>query len=55
MNRVYGGITTAMEGVNEVAASAQVVKEYADNLTELNTNLVSINKVYGGMLTAMKN
>ncbi|MCH2021409.1 MAG: gliding motility protein GldL [Saprospiraceae bacterium] len=55
MNRVYGGITTAMEGVNEVAASAQVVKEYADNLTELNSKLVSINKVYGGMLTAMKN
>ncbi len=54
MNKVYGGVVTAMEGVNEVAASAAVVKEYSDKLTELNGNLASINKVYGGMLSAMK-
>jgi uncharacterized protein YukE len=54
MNKVYGGVVNAMEGVAAVASSAETMKEYSKRVTELNKNLESINKVYGGMLTAMK-
>lgn len=54
MNKVYGGVVNAMEGVAAVAGSADAIKEYSTRVTELNKNLESINKVYGGMLTAMK-
>ena len=54
MNKVYGGVVNAMEGVAAVADSADSLKEYSKRVTELNSNLASINKVYGGMLSAMK-
>ncbi|MFK7798111.1 MAG: gliding motility protein GldL [Aureispira sp.] len=54
MNKVYGGVVNAMEGVAAVASSADSMKEYTENVKALNKNLVSVNKVYGGMLAAMK-
>lgn len=54
MNKVYGGVVNAMEGVAAVADSADSLKQYSERMTELNSNLASINKVYGGMLSAMK-
>ncbi|BDS13905.1 type IX secretion system motor protein PorL/GldL [Aureispira anguillae] len=54
MNKVYGGVVNAMEGVAAVADSADSIKEYSANVKTLNANLASINKVYGGMLSAMK-
>lgn len=54
MNKVYGGVVNAMEGVAAVASSADTLKDYSKRMTELNKNLDSINKVYGNMLTAMK-
>lgn len=54
MNKVYGGVVNAMEGVAAVANSADAMKEYAANVKQLNGNLTGINKVYGGMLAAMK-
>lgn len=54
MNKVYGGVVNAMEGVNAVANSADALKEYGNQVAELNKNLASMNKVYGGVLSAMK-
>lgn len=54
MNKVYGGVVKAMEGVAAMADSTDALKDYTKNVTELNNNLKGINKVYGGMLTAMK-
>lgn len=54
MNKVYGGVVNAMEGVAAIASSTDSVKEYTENVKALNKNLVSVNKVYGGMLAAMK-
>lgn len=54
MNKVYGGVVNAMEGVAALSSSTDALKEYGKNVTELNSNLQSINKVYGGMLSAMK-
>lgn len=51
LNKFYSNVTTALEGMAEAG------KETAAFQTELNkltTNVASLNKVYGGMLSAMK-
>jgi hypothetical protein len=54
MNTVYGGVVTAMEGVQEMAGSMDLAKETNAQINEFNKNMAGMNKVYGGMLSAMK-
>ena len=54
MNDLYGGLITAMDDVKSAAESTEDIKVYRERLAEMNGNLASINKVYGGMLAAMK-
>lgn len=52
MNSFYSKLNEAMA---DLADSVEETKHYKDQLTALNTNLNSLNGVYGGMLTAMSN
>ncbi|MEM1122909.1 MAG: gliding motility protein GldL [Bacteroidota bacterium] len=52
MNGFYGKLNEAMA---DLADSVEETKHYKDQLTALNTNLNSLNGVYGGMLSAMSN
>jgi len=52
MNNFYSKLNEAMA---DLADSVEETKHYKDQLTALNTNLNSLNGVYGGMLTAMSN
>nr|WP_245189696.1 gliding motility protein GldL [Lunatimonas salinarum] len=51
INKFYSNITAAMEGLNEAGKETQAFKT---ELAKLNTNVNSLNKIYGGMLSAMK-
>ncbi|WP_301005360.1 gliding motility protein GldL [Lunatimonas sp.] len=51
INKFYSNITAAMEGLNEAGKETQTFKT---ELAKLNTNVNSLNKIYGGMLSAMK-
>jgi len=52
MNSFYTKLNEAMA---DLADSVDETKHYKDQLTALNTNLNSLNGVYGGMLSAMSN
>jgi hypothetical protein len=52
MNSFYTKLNEAMA---DLADSVEETKHYKDQLTALNTNLNSLNSVYGGMLSAMSN
>lgn len=52
MNSFYTKLNEAMA---DLADSVEETKHYKDQLTALNTNLNSLNGVYGGMLSAMSN
>ena len=52
MNSFYSKLNEAMA---DLADSVDETKHYKDQLTALNTNLNSLNGVYGGMLSAMGN
>lgn len=47
-------VTVLSDAIQNVADSAEDVNVYREELKKLNGNLSSMNKVYGGMLTAMK-
>jgi hypothetical protein len=51
MGDFYANLNTAMESLNN---SVEDTKVYREQLATLNQNLGSLNKVYGGMLSAMK-
>ncbi|EON77331.1 hypothetical protein ADIS_2199 [Lunatimonas lonarensis] len=51
INKFYSNITAAMEGLNEAGKETQAFKT---ELAKLNANVNSLNKIYGGMLSAMK-
>ena len=52
MNSFYQKLNEAMA---DLADSVDETKNYKNQLTSLNTNLNSLNSVYGGMLNAMSN
>ena len=52
MNSFYSKLNEAMA---DLADSVDETKHYKDQLTALNTNLNSLNGVYGGMLSSMSN
>ncbi len=52
MSNFYSKINEAMADLGD---SAEDAKRYKDQLAALNTNLNSLNNVYGGMLTAIAN
>jgi hypothetical protein len=47
-------VSVLSNAIQNVADSAEDVNVYREELKKLNGNLTSMNKVYGGMLTAMK-
>jgi len=47
-------VTVLSNAIQNVADSAEDVNVYREELTKLNTNLSSMNQVYGNVLTAMK-
>ena len=51
INKFYSNIAAAMEGLNEAGKETQTFKT---ELAKLNSNVNQLNRVYGGMLTAMK-
>jgi gliding motility-associated protein GldL len=51
INKFYSNVTAAMEGMNEAGKETETFKS---ELAKLNHNVNSLNKIYGGMLTAMK-
>lgn len=51
LSKYYSGMTTLVENVVATSKDAEGLKTQLSSLT---TNLTSLNKVYGGMLTAMK-
>ncbi len=51
LNKFYSNVTAAMEGLNEAGKETESFK---NELAKLNTNVNALNKIYGGMLTAMK-
>jgi gliding motility-associated protein GldL len=51
MNKFYESLTGAMNGLSKVGDNTT---KFTDELGKLTTNLTSLNKVYGSMLTAMK-
>lgn len=51
LNKFYSNISTAMEGLNEAGKETE---QFKTELAKLNQNVSSLNKVYGGMLSAMK-
>jgi gliding motility-associated protein GldL len=51
LNKFYANVSTAMEGLNEAGKETE---QFKNELAKLNQNVSSLNKIYGGMLTAMK-
>lgn len=51
LNKFYSNISTAMEGLSEAGKETE---QFKTELAKLNQNVSSLNKVYGGMLSAMK-
>lgn len=51
MNKFYQNLTVAMESMADASKESQTFKT---QMTSLTTNLTSLNKVYGNMLSAMK-
>jgi len=51
ISKFYSNITVAMEGIAEAGKETETFKT---ELAKLNQNVNSLNKVYGGMLSAMK-
>jgi gliding motility-associated protein GldL len=49
-SQLYSGITELMKNLND---SVEDTKRYKENISELATNLSSLNTVYGNMLSAM--
>ena len=52
MNKFYESLTGAMQGLSKVGDNTA---KFTSELGSLTTNLTALNKVYGSMLTAMKN
>lgn len=51
MNKFYESLTGAMQGLTKVGENTT---KFTSELGSLTTNITALNKVYGGMLTAMK-
>ncbi|SHM61921.1 gliding motility-associated protein GldL [Cyclobacterium lianum] len=51
ISKFYSNVTAAMEGISEAGKETETFKT---ELAKLNQNVNSLNKVYGGMLSAMK-
>jgi gliding motility-associated protein GldL len=51
MNKFYESLTGAMQGLSKVGDNTA---KFTSELAKLSDNLTALNKVYGGMLTAMK-
>jgi len=51
MNAFYGNLSSAMQNMSEASKDTE---QFKGELSKLTTNLTSLNKVYGSMLTAMK-
>lgn len=51
MNKFYESLTGAMQGLSKVGENTS---KFTTELGSLTTNITALNKVYGGMLTAMK-
>lgn len=51
MNKFYSNVTSAMDNMSQASKDTE---QFKDELGKLRTNLASLNKVYGSMLTAMK-
>ena len=51
MNKFYTNMAGALEGMSRAAGETD---KFATSLNQLTTNLTSLNKVYGSMLTAMR-
>lgn len=51
MNAFYSSLAAAMENMSDASKDTQ---QFKGELSKLTTNLTSLNKVYGSMLTAMK-
>ncbi len=51
INKFYANVSAAMEGLNEAGKETETFKT---ELAKLNSNVSSLNRIYGGMLSAMK-
>ena len=51
MNKFYNNLTVAMESMSDASKESKMFK---DQMSALTTNLLSLNKVYGNMLSAMR-
>lgn len=51
MNKFYANLKDAMQNMNETSKESETLKK---QMKELTTNLTTLNRVYGNMLTAMK-
>lgn len=51
MNKFYSNLTVAMESMSQASKESDAFK---NQMSKLTTNLTSLNKVYGNMLSAMK-
>jgi gliding motility-associated protein GldL len=51
MNKFYANVTSAMEGMAEAAKDTE---NFRSGMTKLNTNITSLNGIYGNMLAAMR-
>jgi gliding motility-associated protein GldL len=51
MNKFYESLTGAMQGLSKVGENTT---KFTSELGSLTSNITALNKVYGGMLTAMK-
>jgi gliding motility-associated protein GldL len=51
INKFYSNVSAAMEGLNEAGKETETFKT---ELAKLNSNVSSLNRIYGGMLSAMK-
>jgi gliding motility-associated protein GldL len=51
MNAFYGNLTAAMQNMSDASKDTE---QFKGELSKLTTNLTSLNRIYGSMLTAMK-
>ena len=51
MNAFYSNLSSAMQNMNDASKDAE---QFKGEMSKLTTNLTSLNKVYGSMLSAMK-
>jgi gliding motility-associated protein GldL len=51
LNKFYSNVTEALEGM---ADAGKETAAFQNQLNQLTSNIANLNKVYGGMLTAMK-